>query len=83
MNKRGQSDITLEEARLALEPYGAIAHLGYLNSQVQETLGLPVSVTVEYEMFDPSRDLQAVCVTPPSSPVPKPLVSVDASLSRC
>ncbi len=41
----------------------------YLHPQLQEMLGLPASVVVEYTMFDPNRDLPAVRLNNPRQPV--------------
>ena len=60
INKRLGGHITLEEARLVLEPHGTLSKVQYLNEQMQDMLQVPPTVLVEFTLFDPARDLHAV-----------------------
>ena len=52
--------ITAEEVRALLAQYGPMSKCELLHPQLQEALGIPRAVVVEFAMFDPSRDLQSV-----------------------
>lgn len=58
--KRRRGAVTVDEVRSLLEPFGSLNKCEYLNQQLREMLGLPMTVIVEFAMFDPGRDLNAV-----------------------
>ncbi|KAL6410172.1 Meiotic activator RIM4 [Ilyonectria robusta] len=55
--KRSGERTLLKEANSLLEPYGAISKVENLEKEVQDLYFLPLSVIVEYEMFDARRDV--------------------------
>ncbi|KAK3695514.1 hypothetical protein B0T22DRAFT_508783 [Podospora appendiculata] len=57
--KRNGGNITVEEARQIVEPYGALNKCEMLANQVRETMGLPEAVLVEFATFDPTRDFNS------------------------
>lgn len=58
--KSDGSDVTIIEAQDLMGQYGPMAKCEFLHHQLQEALRVPRAIVVEYAMFDPSRDLQAV-----------------------
>lgn len=60
VHKRYGGEITVDEARSLLEPYGPINKAEFLHTQLQEMLGLPLTVIAEFALYDPGRDLQTV-----------------------
>lgn len=56
IHKRKDGDITLDEAREVLGPYGKLSRVEFLDAKVQETLQFPKSVVAEFEKYDPNRD---------------------------
>lgn len=63
------ADVSVEQARKALEPYGSLSKCEPLHAQLQEAMGIGKSVLFEYPKFDPNRDIQNVSneSEPPSS----------------
>lgn len=60
VSRRYGSQITLEEARGTLEPFGAISKVEIPDARTQEATGIRGAVLVEFSNFDLSRDLPAV-----------------------
>ncbi|KAH6984603.1 hypothetical protein BKA56DRAFT_730005 [Ilyonectria sp. MPI-CAGE-AT-0026] len=60
--KRSGERTLLKEANSLLEPYGAISKVENLEKEVQDLYFLPLSVIVEFEMFDARRDVLSVIV---------------------
>ncbi|KAK3336815.1 hypothetical protein B0T19DRAFT_396519 [Cercophora scortea] len=57
--KRNGGNITVEEARQIVEPYGALNKCEMLPNQVRETMGISEAVLVEFATFDPTRDFNS------------------------
>ncbi len=53
-------DITLNQARAMLHPYGELSRVEYLQPQLQARLNLPKTVVVEFARLDTSLNLCAV-----------------------
>ncbi|KAK0609341.1 hypothetical protein B0T17DRAFT_501626 [Bombardia bombarda] len=61
--KRHGGDITVDEARLIMGPYGELSKCELLHTQVQEALGISPAVLAVFQKFDPTRDLNAVSLS--------------------
>ncbi|TLD17276.1 uncharacterized protein PgNI_00270 [Pyricularia grisea] len=59
VSRRFGNQITLEEARDVLEPFGAISKVEIPDARTQETTGIRGAVLVEFSNFDITRDLPA------------------------
>ncbi|GJD03867.1 RNA recognition domain-containing protein [Colletotrichum higginsianum] len=55
--RRDQVDISMEEANELLHPFGVIETLRQLDPQIREQLQLPVTIRVQFEVFDPSQQV--------------------------
>ena len=60
MYKRRNEDITTDEARALMEPYGALSKVEFLDEQLRLQMNIPVAVLVEFALFSASRDLNSV-----------------------
>lgn len=58
--KRAGGVISMDKAREILQPFGPMNKIDFLHPQLQSMLGLPITVVVEFTMFDPARDLNTV-----------------------
>ncbi|KAK3365425.1 hypothetical protein B0H63DRAFT_516351 [Podospora didyma] len=56
---RGLS-ISVEEALAIFEPFGVLSKCEFLPGNVQEAMGKPTAVLVEFAAFDPFRDLSSI-----------------------
>ncbi|KAK3904998.1 hypothetical protein C8A05DRAFT_13160 [Staphylotrichum tortipilum] len=56
---RHGDEITVDIAREILEPYGELSKCEMMNFQMQQAMGLPTAVLVEFAKFDPKRDLNS------------------------
>lgn len=72
--KRSGERTLLNEAHSLLHHYGAISRVENLEKEIQDRYHLPLSVIVEFEMFDARRDVLAV------SPNPLPLAQFTSIL---
>lgn len=61
MFSRGGHQVNVAEARGHLLQFGDISKLEPLHDEAMKAMKLPGSVFVEYERFDPGRDIVAVC----------------------
>ncbi|KAK1518839.1 RNA recognition domain-containing protein [Colletotrichum costaricense] len=50
-------NMTVEEAQELLTPFGALDRINLLDKEIQEKLGLPVTVRVQFAVHDPSQQV--------------------------
>ncbi|KAK1641315.1 hypothetical protein BDP81DRAFT_458146 [Colletotrichum phormii] len=50
-------DMTIEEAQELLTPFGALDRINLMDKEIQEKLGLPVTVRVQFAVHDPSQQV--------------------------
>ncbi|KAK2035387.1 RNA recognition domain-containing protein [Colletotrichum zoysiae] len=55
--RRDGSEITMEEANELMRPFGTIETFRILDPQIREQLQLPVTIRVQFEVFDPSQQV--------------------------
>lgn len=59
--------MTPDIVRDMLEPYGELNSCEQMGEQMQDVMGLPSAVLVEFAKFDPQRDLNAVSIIQPTA----------------
>ena len=52
--------ISIEEALAIFEPFGVLSKCEFVEDHVQQAMGKPTAVLVEFAAFDPFRDLSSV-----------------------
>ncbi|KAK1995335.1 RNA recognition domain-containing protein [Colletotrichum falcatum] len=55
--RRDGTEITMEEANELMRPFGTIETFRVLDPQIREQLQLPVTIRVQFEVFDPSQQV--------------------------
>ncbi|KZL81077.1 rna recognition domain-containing protein [Colletotrichum incanum] len=55
--RRDGTDITMEEANELMRPFGPIETFRVLDPQIRDQLQLPVTIRVQFEVFDPSQQV--------------------------
>ncbi|GKT46050.1 meiotic activator RIM4 [Colletotrichum spaethianum] len=55
--RRDGTDITMEEANELMRPFGPIETFRVLDPQIRDQLELPVTIRVQFEVFDPSQQV--------------------------
>ncbi|KAK2007005.1 RNA recognition domain-containing protein [Colletotrichum eremochloae] len=55
--RRDGTEITMEEANELMRPFGTIETFRVLDPQIREQLQLPVTIKVQFEVFDPSQQV--------------------------
>ncbi|KAK1580348.1 RNA recognition domain-containing protein [Colletotrichum navitas] len=55
--RRDGTEITMEEANELMRPFGTIETFRVLDHQIRDQLQLPVTIRVQFEVFDPSQQV--------------------------